>query len=201
MSMFSRLMRHTTWLAGQHVAARGLTLWISIHPTSRTTPPTWRLLPSLMAQDKAHLVERRARQEDACLMRARSRDLAEAPCQYSRARWLLIGILLVATCVMLLGTLGVAPFAAPLRSVGRHFNHASTGEPCTKCLLISVRRLGSLNSCTTGGHLAITAKAYAGHMTVQACQLDACRLDIDSSCSGKRTAARMINQSRVHSSQ
>ena len=79
-------------------------------------------------QDKAHLVERRARQEDACLIRARSRDLAEAPCQYGRARWLLIGGLLVSACVMLLGTLGVAPFAAPLRSVGRHFNHASTGE-------------------------------------------------------------------------
>ncbi len=77
-------------------------------------------------------MERRARLEDACLVRARSTDLAGAPCQYSRARWLLIAGLLLSACVMLLGTLGVAPFAAPLRSVGRHFNHASTGAHRTE---------------------------------------------------------------------
>ena len=73
-------------------------------------------------------MERRARQEDASLIRARSVDLAMHPCQYGRVRWPLICGLLVSVCLMVLGSLGVAPFAAPLRSVGRHFNHASTGE-------------------------------------------------------------------------
>jgi len=72
-------------------------------------------------------VERRIRHEDLSLSRARSVDLATTPCQYGRARWLLVSGLLVSACLMLLGSLGVAPFAAPLRSVARHFNRASTG--------------------------------------------------------------------------
>ena len=89
-------------------------------------------------------MERRARQEDACLVHARSGNLARASCQYSRARWLLIAGLLVSACMMLLGTLGVAPFAAPLHSIGRHFNHASTGD-----LILRAR-------CDTWGRCLIT---------------------------------------------
>ena len=99
----------------------------------------------LPTQDKAHLVERRTRQEDLCLTRARSVDLATAPCQYGRARWLLVGGLLVSLCFTLLGSLGVAPFAAPLRSVARHFNRTSAGE-------LSRTKLGSCHSTLSSCH-------------------------------------------------